>query len=75
MIHINKTFPACSVVAVVVVCSHGFQRHLDLCDMFDRPLCRKIVAVHVLRRKGKIAAIFRCNVVTFAQETVRRVYG
>ena len=56
MIHVNKTFPACSVVAVVFVCRHRFHRHLDLCGMFDKPLCRKIVAMYVLRRKGKIAA-------------------
>ena len=56
MIHVNKTFPACSVAAVVFVCSHRFHRHLDLCGTFDRPLCRKIVAMYVLRRKGKIAA-------------------
>ena len=56
MINVNKTFPACSVAAVVFVCSHRFYRHLDLCGMFDRHLCRKIVAMYVLRRKGKIAA-------------------
>ena len=56
MIHVNKTFPVCSVAAVVFVCSHRLHRHLDLCGMFDRPLCRKIVAMYVLRRKGKIAA-------------------
>ena len=37
-------------------CKHRFHRHLDLCGMFDRPLSRKIVAMYVLRRKGKIAA-------------------
>ena len=55
MIHVNKTFPACSVV-VVFICSHRFHRHLDLCGMFDRPLCCKIVTMYVLRCKGKIAA-------------------
>ena len=53
MIHVNKTFPACSIAAVVLVCSHRFHRHLDLCGMFDRPLCHKIVGMYVLRRKGK----------------------
>ena len=43
MIHVNKTFPACSVAAVGFVCSHRFHRHIDLCGMFERPLCRKIV--------------------------------
>ena len=56
MIHVNKTFPACSVAVVVFVCSHRFHRHLDLRGKFDRPLCRKIGAMYVLRRNGKIAA-------------------
>ena len=45
-----------SVADVVFVFSHRYHRHLDLCGMFGRPLCRIIVAMHLLRRKGKIAA-------------------
>jgi hypothetical protein len=56
MRNINKTFPVCSVAAVGFVCSHRFHRHIDLCGMFERPLCRKIVSIYVLRHKGKIAA-------------------
>ena len=55
MIHVNKTFPACSVADVVFAFTHCFHRHLDLCGMFDRPLCRKVVASYMRRRKGKIA--------------------
>jgi len=56
MIQVNKTFHVSSVAAVVFVCNHRFHRHLDLRGMFDRPLCRKIFAMYVLRRKGNIAA-------------------
>ena len=52
MIHVNKTFPAGSVVFAF---THCFHRHIDLCGMFDRPLCRKVVATYMLKRKGKIA--------------------
>ena len=49
-----------SVADVVFAFTRCFHRHLDLCGMFDRPLCRKVVATYVLRRKGKMT--FRCNV-------------
>ena len=48
MKHVNKTFPAGSVVGVVFAFTHCFHRHLDLCGMFDRPLCRKVVATYML---------------------------
>ena len=54
-IQVHKTCPACTVAAFVFDCSHRFHRYLDLCGMFDRSLCRTIVAMYVLRRKGKIA--------------------
>ena len=56
MIHVNKTFPSCNVAAVVFVCNHRFHPQLDICGMFDRPLCRKIVVMYVLRRRGQIEA-------------------
>ena len=62
MIHVTKTFPAGSVVFAFTRCFH---RHLDLCGMFDRHLCRKVVATYMLKRKGKIATHdvpLQCNV-------------
>ena len=55
MIPVKNTFPACSVADVVFAFTYCFHRHLDLCGMFDRPLCRKVVATYMLRRKGKFA--------------------
>ena len=49
-----------TLTSVVIVCSlHRFHRHFDWCQwcgMFDTSLCRKIVGLYKLRRKGKIAA-------------------
>ena len=50
--------------ATVFVCSlHRFHRHLDLCGMFDRCLCRTIVVFMCLGVKAKLHhRIFRGNV-------------
>ena len=56
MIQVNTTFQESNVAAVVFACNQRLYRHLDLCGMFDRSLCRKVFAVYVLKRIGTIAA-------------------
>ena len=51
----KQHIPGSSVADVVFAFTRCFHRHLDLCGMFDRPLCRKIIATYMLRRKRKIA--------------------